>query len=276
LGASAGSEYSITYRELAGQYDPRGIPMSPDATHADLQLMHSKSVDGHQTGTVGCDAVPLQVPAKKEEGMSWTGKARAADEETPDESTENAKWVLEPAPPARARAMEGGVAVEVAKKVGELAIYMLPDNDGDITWELEQGRGFKHPNDIVPSPLPPAKDATTIRLDRWPAIDVGFLVTDRLSAWFKVDWQYNGKSLGNIRIANIGTNQAIGNKLKVTATIMDDNIVYDAAGIAALRVQFYYRFISKLPFVSDGIAFLDLHLFGDGTYEEAHRWEQEV
>ena len=144
--------------------------------------------------------------------------------------------------------------------------------EGSITWDLDQLRGLKHPNDAAPSPVAPFRDAPTIRLDKWPYIEA--VDGDQISAWFSVDWQFNGTSLGNVRITNVGTNGALLRKLRVSARIMDDNIVYpqNAPAFAALRVRLHYQFSRTIG--SDAIAIQDLHLFGDGTFESSGQWEQ--
>jgi hypothetical protein len=43
-----GSSYTITFRQLAAQYDPRMVPNPADATHVSFQLMRSKATEGHQ------------------------------------------------------------------------------------------------------------------------------------------------------------------------------------------------------------------------------------
>ena len=115
-------------------------------------------------------------------------------------------------------------------------------------------------------------DAKTIRLNDWPYVGAGD--GNQISAWFSVDWLYNGKSLGDIVISNIGTNGALLGKLSVDARIMDDNIVYPTSmpASAALKVRFTYRFSGAAG--ADQIATLDLHLYGDGTYEQSGRWGQ--
>jgi hypothetical protein len=109
-------------------------------------------------------------------------------------------------------------------------------------------------------------------LDKWPSWEANY--GDEISAGFKVDWQYNGRSVGNVQITNIGTNNALLQKLHVSAKIMDDNIVYprDNPTYAALRVRLSYRFTR--PLFADDIAVVDLHLYGDGTYDQTGKWEQ--
>jgi hypothetical protein len=171
-------------------------------------------------------------------------------------------------PPDRSRAMTG--AVEAAVAIGGVLLDHAISNTGDISWNLDQFRGIKHPNDVAPQPSAPFKDAATIRLAGWPKFDVGGI--DEISADFTVDWQYNGRSLGNVLITNVGTNDAVGWGMEVRAQIMDDNRVYPPDDCAALRVRFSYRFAAVVG--SDRIAITELHLYGDGTYEQSGRWEQ--
>lgn len=171
----------------------------------------------------------------------------------------------------RARAMEGAT-VAIASVVAGAVMERLVNNEGDINWELDQLRGFKHPNDTAPSPLPAAHDGQAIRLTDWPKVEN--LAGDEISAGFEINWQYNGKSVGNVLISNVATNDAIGQGLIIKAKIMDDNIVYprDNPTFAALRIRFEYRFTRSIG--NDWIAIRDVHLFGNGRYNISGRWEQ--
>ncbi len=173
-----------------------------------------------------------------------------------------------PAPPApRARAMDGGVSAAIA--IGGFILTSIRDSAGDVAWELDQFAHIKHPNDVAPTPAAPFRDAATIRLDAWPVS--GGLIDD-ISAWFSIDWQFNGKSLGNVRISNIGTNDAVGWGLTVRAQIMDDNILYQPGSCAALRIRLHYRFTRSIG--SDVLAVSDIHLYGDGTWDRTGQWIQ--
>jgi hypothetical protein len=174
---------------------------------------------------------------------------------------------LRMAPPPRARAMDGGVSAAIA--IGGFLVQSVRDSAGDVTWELDQFAHIKHPNDTAPTPAEPFRDAPTIRLNEWPV--AGGMVDD-ISAWFSIDWQFNGKSLGNIRIGNIGTNDAVGWGLHVRAQIMDDNIIYPPNQAAALRIRLHYRFNRSIG--SDVIAVTDIHLFGDGNVQQSSQWLQ--
>ncbi|WP_196137475.1 papain-like cysteine protease family protein [Aliikangiella sp. G2MR2-5] len=170
------------------------------------------------------------------------------------------------------KAMDGGATVAIASVVAGAAMERIVNNQGDITWELDQLRGMKHPNDTAPTPMPGAHNGEVIRLTDWP--EVVNLAGDQISAGFEINWQYNGKSVGNVLISNVATNDAIGWGLTVKAKIMDDNIVYpqNAPEFAALRIRFEYRFTRAIG--SDHIAIRDVHLFGNGRYNISGRWEQ--
>ena len=180
-----------------------------------------------------------------------------------------------PAPQPRARAMEGGGAAgngSAAGKAGlagaQLVLSTLRDNRGDVTWELDQLRSVKHPGNVAPASPAPFRNGATIKLDDWP---VAGGVLDDISAWFQIDWQYNGQSLGNVQITNIGVNDSVGWGLDVRARIMDDDRP-GPNGSASLRISFYYRFSRSIG--SDVIAERNVILHGDGSYEISGDWVQ--
>lgn len=213
-------------------------------------------------------------------GMARPARGRGAYSAAQDAAPDDPDAFRLPPPPEpvvrslAARALDGGATVAIASVVVGAVMERLVNNDGDITWELDQLRGFKHPNDSAPSPLPAAQDGRALRLNDWPKVEVGFLVTDEISAGFEINWQYNGKSVGNVMISNIATNDAVGWGLSVKAKIMDDNIVYPRSNptFAALRIRFEYRFTHMVK--GDKIAIRDIHLFGDGGYTDDGHWEQ--
>jgi V8-like Glu-specific endopeptidase/cell wall-associated NlpC family hydrolase len=219
----------------------------------------------------------LYLPEAAATAQSLRSRSHALSEGPADDDS-----VLEYGPPPppvvrelrATRALDGGAGVAIASTIAGAVMERLANNEGDITWELDQLRGYKHPNDIAPSPMPPSQDGPVIRLTDWPWVDVGFLVKDRISAGFEINWQHNGKSVGNVMISNVATNDAIGMGLVVKAKIMDDNIVYPRSNptFAALRVRFEYRFTHFVK--GDKIAIRDIRLFGDGTYSDNSRWEQ--
>ena len=240
---TTGSRYIMRFEDFIRSYEQAAT--FPDVT---LQILHSGGVGLRQP-----NRGPTTPPGY---AMSANGADEGADGD-----------VLLPAPPPpRARAMSGA---EAAIAIGGFLLETVRDSAGDVSWELDQFRERKHPDDVTPASPAPYHDAPTIRLDQWPVS--GGLIDD-ISAWFSIDWQYNGRSLGNVRITNVGTNDAVGWSLHVRAQIMDDNILYEPGGCAALRVRFHYRFSRGVG--SDHIALTDLHLYGDGTHEIASQWVQ--
>src|SRR5262249_47993342 len=138
---------------------------------------------------------------------------------------------LAPPPLRKPRGQALGAGAEIGSAIAGAVIEKILSSEGRITWQLDQLRGLKHPNDIAPTPLAPFKDGPRIKLDDWPYVGGEFTVP-KTAAWFSVDWQYNGSSLGNIAISNIGTENSLGfNHLSVEAKIMDDNIVYPPASM---------------------------------------------
>jgi hypothetical protein len=205
---------------------------------------------------------PLLAILEPQRAPAPMGYARAKGDGDDDDQ------ILQPAAPApRARAMDGGVSAAIA--IGTFIVETIRDSHGDVTWEVDQFRGIKHPNDKAPANPGPFRDGASISLDDWPVS--GGLIDD-ISAWFKIDWQYNGQSLGNVRIVNIGTNDAVGWGLTVRAQIMDDNKVYAPNNCAALRLTFHYRFDRSIG--SDVIAIRNVTLYGDGTWESNGNWVQ--
>ena len=179
--------------------------------------------------------------------------------------------VLDPpaaAQPMGARAMDGGLGAAVA--IAGIVVSTLTSSAGDVTWDLDQGRGIKHPGDVAPANPAPMRDGDTITITG-PASEN--YLGDMIRADFEVRWQCNGKSLGNVVIGNLRTNDAVGWGLAVRAQLMDDNIVYAPDGCAALRIRFHWRFTRTIG--SDLIAVSDLKLLGDGRTEFSTRWTQQ-
>jgi hypothetical protein len=224
----------------------------------------SNGANGAQPYDDGFGPLPATAPAAaapQAQGMSYAHNGRSSGFAAAEEPRMPAP------PPPRARAMDGGVGAAIA--IGGFILSSIRDSQGDVTWDLDQFAHIKHPNDVAPSPAVAFRDAPTIRLNTWP---VSGGVLDDISAWFSIDWQFNGRSLGNIRISNIGTNDSVGWGLSVRAQIMDDNILYQPGNCAALRVRLHYRFTRSLG--SDVLASTDIHLYGNGTYEQSGQWLQ--
>jgi cell wall-associated NlpC family hydrolase len=169
-----------------------------------------------------------------------------------------------------AKAQVGPAVVAIGEVVAGAVFTRLLDNSGDVSWELDQMSGLKHPNDVVPNPVPAFADGPVIRLVDWPSMGL----VDSIKAGFEIRWQYNGQSLGNVQISNTSSNDALGMGLTVKARIMNDSIVYprSAPQFAALRVRIDYRFTQSVG--PDHLAFYEVHLFGNGAHNQQGDWTQ--
>jgi hypothetical protein len=234
------------------------VEMGPDAAIEPVKIFNA--IEGTASDVFG---------SPQALGEDDTQTDESGDNTQTDEGSQENRWTYAPAPTPRARAL-GGPAAAVAAKIGEVLIDKITSYDGTITWQLDQMRGIKWPNDMKPDSSAPFTDAKSIRLDDWPFTTAPD--GDDQSAWFSIDWQYNGTALGNIAITNVGTNGALLRKLYVEAKIMDDNKLY-TNNCAALRIRFNYRFSWMMG--SDIIAIRNIHLYGDGTWESDGKWEQQ-
>jgi V8-like Glu-specific endopeptidase/cell wall-associated NlpC family hydrolase len=238
-----------------------------------IQLGMADAMDyaGANTG-YGSALAATPAPAPDAAARTLTPEAAAAARR----AAETAVAAPAPAPivqmPLAREAQLAPVVTEIASAVAGAAMSRVADNSGDISWQLDQLRGLKHPNDRAPDPVPAFHDGPVIRLVGWPKIDVGGI--DEISAGFEIRWQYNGRSLGNVQISNVATNDAVGWGLKVEAQIMDDNIVYPTSNptFAALRIRFNYTFSCVVG--SDRLAFREIHLFANGSYNLRGDWTQ--
>lgn len=224
----------------------------------------------------------LHLPANAAHAQSLSDDATTAVHQGPsvqgDEAAaaENSRLHLpediEPGAPPATALQAAAVGVEIASAIAGAAMDRIANNSGDISWELDQLRGFKHPNDTAPNPMPPAANGRRIVL-RGPSVENG--LGDEISATFEIDWQYNGRSVGNVLIGNAGTNDAIGWGLTVRARIMDDNIVYPTENptYAALLIRVEHHFSRFIG--SDKIAITEIRLFGNGTYSRRTRVVQD-
>lgn len=183
-----------------------------------------------------------------------------------------------PPPPPRilvTRAMDAGV-VQIPSTIRGALMERVAGQNENIKWQLDQLRGLKHPDDIAPTPGARLRDASMIRLEDWPYLNVD---GGTISAGFTVAWQFNGKSVGNVQIANVGSTGGSLGELFVEALIEDDPVVYPTSNptYAAVSVVFTYRF--KEANGNYAIAKTRLRLFGEGSsssgiYEKESTWER--
>src|SRR5262249_11995955 len=146
-----------------------------------------------------------------------------------------------PAPPARyrARALDAGAVATIAGTI----VTLLAENSGDLTWQLPQWTGRKHPNDkapptepqYLPSVIPPA----------------GRPKAGGMYANCAIRWYYNGTSIGPVYVERGESNDTIGWGLLVSGTIEDDPRLHARSPLAmapgpqqvpALHVALTYEF----------------------------------
>jgi N-acetylmuramoyl-L-alanine amidase len=160
----------------------------------------------------------------------------------------------------------GPAAATVIEAVG-LGYEILRDasatSDGDVKWLVEQMHGLKHPYDDEQwSKRQPQFQAREESVAWW--LKNGF--RDEISAKFLVKFRYNGHSVGDISIENVGTEDAVGWGLYVTAHILPAREAYQLQGkgpSAAVEVTFNFNFSRK--FGDDVIRMVRLVLYGDGS-----------
>ena len=168
------------------------------------------------------------------------------------------------------QAQAAPVVAAIVSTIAGAGMTRVANNEGDVSWELDQLQGVKHPGDDAARTGTANFRTIVTPVKGWPVVESG--LSDQIYADFEIEWQCNGHSVGNVTIKNVHANDAVGWGLKVQSTINDDNIVYqgDQAG---LRVTFNYRFSRTIG--SDAIAIRDFTLYADGTFHEDSRWTQE-
>ncbi len=236
----AGSRYILAWQEFVREYEQRATT-APDGT-VNAQILHAGGTNGRQ-------------PNRGQPADYAMAMVRAQTKRLP------------PPPLRKVRSR----AFDAATTIANASITAVTGSTGKVSWQLDQLQGFKTLDDQPFAPSPRLAAAAPIRLTDWP-----FLENDRgerISANFVVDWQYDGKALGNIAISNVGARDAQGYALQVTARVSDvaNASPQQAPTYAALRVNFVYCFTrAGAPDVN---ASIELQLFGDGTYEQMSRWE---
>jgi hypothetical protein len=216
-------------------------------------------------------------------GRPATRRPNAQAAATASESAE--PYRLSDVPPdeepavAVAQAMSAPVSqlqvVEIASAVAGAVMTRILDNEGDISWELDQLNGVLHPDKKSSSPSSAAFTSKRVPVN---GIFVENYLSDQISADFEITFQYNGASVGYIQVSNVGTNDAVGWGLTVKENIMPDpnpftTVPPSASRFSAIKVRFEYHFSRAIG--SDAIALRELTLFGNGSVRDETRWTQD-
>lgn len=142
------------------------------------------------------------------------------------------------------------------------AITTIFNNEGDIDWELDQMKEPKHPWNQEKWG---AGVWTSKSMEFYVGMDT--VIGDEISAKFRINYKYNGHSVGYFHIENIKTEDAAFWGLKVSAKIFPDPNAYNKNGkqpVAAVEVNYNYRFHHF--YWDDKIYSGQIKFYGDGDF----------
>lgn len=163
---------------------------------------------------------------------------------------------------------EEGVAVE--SPIVGTTLRRVSGSRGRLSWSLDQLSGLKHPDDAAPAVAAALVDAERVTLADWPVLTAADGTPVRLD--LGIDWQFDGHSLGNVRIRPLGAATADDLALDVSARVADHRARYPADNpvCAALDVEVVYRY-TRADGSRVGAAYA-VRLFGNGRHNSAGRW----
>jgi hypothetical protein len=166
-------------------------------------------------------------------------------------------------------------AVEIASTIAGVAMTRIVDNEGDVKWELDQmPRDAFHPAGAGASTSTAAWQSTTIKV---PGLRCENNAGQETYADFEVTYKHNGASLGYIEVTPTNLGDAWMWGLTVKESMTADPRVFDTSPpsgqrFGAVKLRFHFRF-DHAPF-EDILGYVDLTLYGNGTYAESARWTQ--
>ena len=179
----------------------------------------------------------------------------------------NAKRLI----PTSAMLREVGKAGKVGIEIDPVnAITTIFNNEGDIEWGLDQMKEAKYPWNQEKWG---AGIWTSNSVDFYQGMDT--VLGDEISAKFRINYKYNGHSVGYFVIDNINTEDAAFWGLKVTAKISPDPNAYDIDGkrpVAAVEVYWNYKFDHF--YWGDKIYSGKIKFYGNGHFETSGNWTQ--
>lgn len=175
-------------------------------------------------------------------------------------------------PRRMAEAKGGPAAVAIVSSIVGAGMSRILDNQGDISWTLDQLNGWKHPGDVARPVATASVRNQTLNVPGPKGASV--FGQDEIYAKLRIRFDYDGRSVGNISQQVTEANDAFGVGLVVTSTIHDVGQVYPSASDpnahAAVRIEIHYRF--TLTVQDDKIALRELTLFGNGTFSDTWQW----
>ena len=245
---ATGSRYIMRWADFVAEYEAAATNFSK----VNLQILHSGGTFDQSPNTGGSKP---------------TGYAMAYAKSTDQQGAEGGAEMqmrLSPPPPPRARALS---EIDLQKYIDNGPIEVLRGSRGNISWALDQLHSAKHLNNVAPAPSRPFSDAPTIKLEQWPVLHDG---TSNVSAFFAIDWSYDGHSLSDIRISNTAVSNGTM-ALDVRAEISDDVPPNALSNCAVLKIKLTYKF--QVDATNQQAAITTILIYGDGTHEIASQWQ---
>ncbi len=184
-----------------------------------------------------------------------------------------------PPPPQRLAQAQGPVITAIASPIAETVLKLIVDSAADdITYSVPKLEGLKHVNDDKANRGASVATATLdLQMPReymgeWP------FPTREIYVDFRVTFQYDGRSLGNIFIQRTKAVDAAGWGLDAKCELLNDAGEYIKPGtsgpsFAAIRLLFTSTFDAPWPF-DDSIALTTVMLYGNGSSTVRHEWTQ--
>jgi len=165
----------------------------------------------------------------------------------------------------------------VASPIVETVLKLITDAMGDdLTWTVPKLEGLKHVGDNAANRGTGAMQTAQTDLDL-PRREIGFGVTDLIYIDFRITWQYDGRSLGNIFLQRRASSDAISWACDVRGELMNDAGAYTSpsspASFAAIRLLFTSTFTG--PFGLTKIALTTVTLYGNGHVSIHSEWTQD-
>ena len=246
---ATGSRYIMKWQDFVAEYERAAT----DFSIVNLQILHSGPQSGRVANTGGSTPPGYAMAYARAQDSDRDGKGAVTS------------TTLMPPPPPRARAMSDADAVVA---IGGAPVVTVRGSQGNVSWELDQFHGPKHPGNVAPATSQGFSDAPTIRLEQWPVLRTEMAA---VSAFFAIDWLYDGRSIGDVRISNIGVSN--GDKaLKVRGQVIDDVALYPPGDCAALKIRMTYSFGNGSG--PEETAVTEVRVYGDGTHEVSSQWQQ--
>jgi N-acetyl-anhydromuramyl-L-alanine amidase AmpD len=215
-----------------------------------VRLMHAHDTGGRQPG-MGASALSLAMAAAAAHEQEHHRRQRMH--------------------PRKGLARTMGPEAAVAGAIAGIVINRIEDKQGAVSWHLDQWSGPKRPWDKEAFEGPTVWGHHVTKVEGpW----VEMISTTRLGADFEIEWDSNGRSIRNIVISCIGTDDFVWASLDVQGRIVDEPNAYNFPGdttpVAAVHVRFDYHF--HLHLQPDEFCITNVTLYGNGKTGFAYDW----